>query len=773
LFPDISLKDEDAFKWYVVVATPQIHYQFIGGPTLESVLTKDVKHTHHLPGDTKYGELHTYRHYGRPELLAHLTGAGIYIGSVDFPPNASPGTSLISKGFTLNYTDLKKQTPPSSMLLTQFHVLIIFENMVVAVNHLSKELVWERPFTKNSGKLRGFCKDERSGTLWLYSEKAIWEVRFDNEERDVWRILLQKEQFTEALGYCDAAQREVVLFAHSNYLFEKQQYEQAAEILAMSSRTFEEVALKFIQRGATPALKTYLMNRLERYVDSDQAGKLQHFVTQRIMISTWLVEIFLNQINDLKDAPAHSDQYQRIRNEFHVFLKQYKSHIDHETAFHLISSHGLEDEMMHFAELIGDYDRMIAYHIAQCEYRRAVSIMNTLRDNLEDRQVQELFYRYAPLLFHYEPRAVVDSLMSVRSLDPSKFLPALMRYDVSRNAPGDNENHAIRYIEFCLGGRQVSDRALYNYLISLYVKDESENRLLKFITSQDPSMPCFDMKYALRICHQERKIRSCVHLYSFMGLYPDAVKLALAVGDLELAKDMANKYPEHNPDRRKLWLLISEYVIKKEQNTEKAIMILSECEDLHIEDILPLFPDHIRIGDFKDEISKALSKYTNDIADLKTQMNEYTQTADRIRKDIQKLKNRHGEISASRMCDICFKPVLVRHFYLYPCSHAVHVDCAENVVRKHVGMCPTRLEYFKGEFDIGMDDLDPVLGGLNLNIAPSKSDTVDFTAHIDRSNIKELTRSECIFCGDIMIEQVKLPFINYDDETEEVKSWAI
>eukprot|EP00475_Leptophrys_vorax_P001326 TRINITY_DN10707_c0_g1_i1.p1 TRINITY_DN10707_c0_g1~~TRINITY_DN10707_c0_g1_i1.p1 ORF type:complete len:664 (-),score=170.26 TRINITY_DN10707_c0_g1_i1:2071-4062(-) len=663
----------------------------------------------------------------------------------------------------MNYTDLRKSNPPSSILLTQFHVLMIFDSQIIGVNHLSGEIVWERVFAKGSGRLKGFSKDERSGTLWVYGEKAIFEIRFDNEERDVWRILLQKEQFTEALGYCDAAQREMVLYAQANHLFERQQYEQAAEILAMSSRTFEEVALKFIQRGATQALKTYLINRLERYVEADKDEK--QYVTQRIMISTWLVEIFLNQINDLKDSAQNAETHAKVVKEFHDFLATYQRHIDQETAFHLISSHGLEDEMMHFASLVRDYDKMISYHIAQCEYKKGVAILNS-------RDVPELFYRYAPLLFHYEPRLVVDSLMKVRSLDPSKFLPALMRYDTSRNEPGDNVNHAIRYIEFCLDLRVHPDKALYNYLISLYVKDEDESRLLNFIMSQDESYPCFDMKYALRVCHQAGKIRSCVHLYSFMKLYTDAVKLALSVHDLELAKKMADKYSEHGPDRRKLWLLISEYVVQEEKNTEKAIKILGECEDLHIEDILPLFPDNIRIGDFKDEISKALTKYTNDIAELKSQMSDYTQTADKIRSQIQQLKNRHGEISASRQCDVCFKPVLLRHFYLYPCSHAAHVDCAESVVRKHVSKCPQRMEYFpSSSFDL--DDIEPVLGGLNWSVAQSKTDTVDFTGNIDRSNIKELSRSECIFCGDVMIEQVKIPFIEYDEEGEEVKSWQI
>lgn len=770
LFPGISISDEESFKWYVLVATPQIHYQFIGGPSLEMVFSKDLKNMHHLPGESKKGELHVFRSFGEPRILAHLTGAGIYIANIDLSGHSAPGSSLISKGWTHNYSELKVGQP-LSIQLTEFHVLLMFDNQLIAVNHLSNEVVHSRTFTSTTGKLKGLCKDEKNDMLWLFSENLVFELRLVNEDRDVWRILLQKQQFREALNYCNAAQREVVLYSYSNALFEKKQYEEAAEILSLSSRTFEEVALKFIQHGATAALKRYLLSKLEKYIDADQDGKGIKYKTQRIMISTWLVEIFLDQINSIKGTASFHEDHKKVIEEFHFFLKNFKKHIHAETAFVLISSHGLEDEMMFFAELIGDYDRMISYHIGQCEYLRAVSVLNSLQEHIDPKAVDDLFYKYVPLLFNYEPRACVDSMILIRTLDPARFLPTLMRYDISRNQPGDNEHHAIRYIEYSLKKKSQKDPALYNYLISLYVKLPKEDRILDFIINQDHVNPPYDMKYALRSCHQEGKKRACVFLYSYMELYTDAVKLALSIDDLELAKEMADLPDENYSDKKKLWLLIGSHVVQKEKSTEKAIAILKECKDLQIEDILPLFPDDVRIGDFKDEISRALSKYTDDIAALKNEMNEYTATADRIRKDIQKLKNRHGEIPASRTCDLCHKPVLLRHFYLFPCSHAIHVDCAEAFVRKHVSLFPRKIDYFNRDNEMGMEDLGGVLSSLGLTIAVSKADVADFSGAIDRSNIKDLARAECIFCGDLMIESVRMPFIRYDEEENEVKSW--
>lgn len=39
----------------------------------------------------------------------------------------------------------------------------------------------------------------------------------------------------------------------------------------------------------------------------------------------------------------------------------------------------------------------------------------------------------------------------------------------------------------------------------------------------------YDLKYALRLCSDKRLDKACVHIYSTMGLYSEAVNLALAV----------------------------------------------------------------------------------------------------------------------------------------------------------------------------------------------------------------------------------------------------
>jgi hypothetical protein len=51
-----------------------------------------------------------------------------------------------------------------------------------------------------------------------------------------------------------------------------------------------------------------------------------------------------------------------------------------------------------------------------------------------------------------------------------------------------------------------------------------------------------------------------------MGLWENSVDLALEKGDLELAKENANKPEDDAPLQKKLWLKIARYVVQDKQD---------------------------------------------------------------------------------------------------------------------------------------------------------------------------------------------------------------
>ena len=52
---------------------------------------------------------------------------------------------------------------------------------------------------------------------------------------------------------------------------------------------------------------------------------------------------------------------------------------------------------------------------------------------------------------------------------------------------------------------------------------------------------------------------------------------------------------------------------------------------IKIEDVLPLFPDFVKIDNFKDAICQSLEDYNKQIDQLKTEMEDATRIADALR----------------------------------------------------------------------------------------------------------------------------------------------
>ena len=108
------------------------------------------------------------------------------------------------------------------------------------------------------------------------------------------------------------------------------------------------------------------------------------------------------------------------------------------------------------------------------------------------------------------------------------------------------------------------DQAIHNLLLSLYVQQSDDTPLLQMLKAEvrapasdawiradviltrhqlvprkplHPAAPTclwlqrrfYDLQYALRLCMQHNKAQACILIYSAMGLYEEAVELALKV----------------------------------------------------------------------------------------------------------------------------------------------------------------------------------------------------------------------------------------------------
>lgn len=235
-------------------------------------------------------------------------------------------------------------------------------------------------------QLLGVTRDQKSGDIYIYTESACYKIICDDEERDVWRLYLEKAlnpmtsketHFDMALRLCkdDPKKRDLVNCAKADYYFKNGRYEEAADIYAKTTKSFEQVAISFYNKGERDALRKFLCNKLELTVSKKQQENED--ATQLSCLCTWLTEIYLDKINELSDkGPTAEKECAAMQKEFRKFLEKHKAHLNKETTFRLISSHGQIAELLNFAMLIEDYERVISHYITCLEYHKAVEVLS-------------------------------------------------------------------------------------------------------------------------------------------------------------------------------------------------------------------------------------------------------------------------------------------------------------------------------------------------------------------------------------------------------------
>ena len=108
------------------------------------------------------------------------------------------------------------------MALTEFHLVFLYSDRIAAISVLNESLAYEEvlplvgilfmvPSRSHFGgsqkygeTVRGLTADPVRKTYWVYTDQSLFELIVGNEDRDVWKINLQKENFDVALRYAKA-----------------------------------------------------------------------------------------------------------------------------------------------------------------------------------------------------------------------------------------------------------------------------------------------------------------------------------------------------------------------------------------------------------------------------------------------------------------------------------------------------------------------------------------------------------------------------------------
>ncbi len=189
---------------------------------------------------------------------------------------------------------------------------------------------------------------------------------------------------------------------------------------------------------------------------------------------------------------------------------------------------------LHYATVIGDFDRVIEHWVLEEEwgqstgYHQPAGTFVGQRVSMQRTDISQtdlsLYYRFGPVLMRNAPRETVDSWLKQISLDPLKLIPSLLQVQHALRDPL-SPNHAIRYLNHAVFEQHNTSPTLHNLLITFYVSPTSpssspvdDGPLLRFLTNApcDPltDKPYYDLDYALRLVQADRTHAAmCSHLF--------------------------------------------------------------------------------------------------------------------------------------------------------------------------------------------------------------------------------------------------------------------
>lgn len=778
------------------------------------------------------------RHY--IPVFGWLMGFGVMHGKIPLTSSATDAKNKIFKesdlflSTELNAADSQHL---QSLVLTEYHILLLANNTIYGINRLNNQVVFRESIPGEP--IIGLYSDSVNSTYWAYTSDSIYEIVVDNEDREIWKTLLENKEYEEALRLTkDLYSRDVVLMAYGDYCLESQNYPKAAQLLGASSKPFESAALSFIDAKKYDALQIYLSTKLKALSKSGQM--------QRILVASWIIELYMEKLNSLEDSAAakseaqlsngptnsekdtdSDDEFSQVVKSFQDFVTSHGGDLDKSIVYEIISSHSRRDELLFYASSINDRQFVLNYWIRIERWTEALLVVQAEND-------PRLYYKYATVLMVNSPKATVDTWMRNSELDPTKFIPAILAYTKGYRPSNSGEtNQAIRYLKFCINHLKSTEAIIHNTLIAFYASTTAmdEAPLVTFLEEQSSSGTVYyDVDFALRLCTKYNRIQASVHIYSSMDQYEEAIKIALAHDNTELAGLVADRVMDASSGNgrssiiigsngpaamttttilspqqelcKSLWLEIARHVINETESHNEwfksTASVLSRCPLLKIEDLLPLFPDFVEIDSFKSELVESMERYNRTISQLNKEMDESVVLAQTIRDETARYERGYALIEPGEQCFLCGFPLATRRFYVFPCQHSFHCDCLLDAVLKSQDYkLINKIRDIKTQYQqqqqqkLQQQQLQQQqLGGSGSSEGNKSGVNTPNSIKSGGANgsgnsgslmtkeemgklIDDLLLHNCILCSDARIESVDSPLVSVLDSRAQAMEWAI
>ncbi|KAI9224050.1 hypothetical protein BC828DRAFT_412683 [Blastocladiella britannica] len=628
---------------------------------------------------------------GAPTKLTWLTASGIYAAPIAMG-------SQVSGDCVFDHPQLFHLPPPVdasslvAVIALEFHYVLVARNHIWVLSSLVSErsdasdaaavspsqqhggpvaaaaldsdepalrIVWDQPVPS---PVLGVSQDQLQKTIWVISSDQLFELQVVDEGRDIWQFYLNEHRFEEALKYCRTKdQRDLVIRRQAEFYFNSNRFVLSAKYFAQApSAPFEEVTLRFIEREELEALRVYLNLALEA-----TSNRAKPDDVQMTMLSTWLLELHLEHLNDLH---PNEEEQRLLENSVREFMKKYHGHLDKSTVRQLCTSYNRPAELIHFFQTTRDYASLMHHWIEHREWESAITIL--------ERQVDPaMFYRFVPLLLEHAPARIVQLLAAhTRDLNVGRLIGSFLK-----SSSAAVQKHALAFFEHLVTRQGNTDTVVHNYLVQLYSKQALEETsgaaataLLAFLQA---SPRYYTLDHALRVCHGAGQMEAMIYLLTERERVHDAIRLALLRGDVDHAEAMAQSSVGGGDEVRAYWMAIVGYLVEKKQ-LGRAIRMVRKSRAIRLEDVLGKFPEVETMDAFRDDLVDVLQNYSAEQEDLEASMDSAFASLERLRVRVTNARSAQVAFDLSDPCPTCNQVLDSRGgasgWIAFLCGHVVH-----------------------------------------------------------------------------------------------------
>jgi hypothetical protein len=568
----------------------------------------------------------------------------------------------------------------------------------------------------------------------------------------------------------------------ANEYFEKGDYNNASIKYALSDEKFEEVCLKFLLKNELEGLKTYL-NFIEKQKLTDKD------ITQKYLIHTWLIEIYLNSTSNNKKNNIE---------EFRQMVSENSKYLDKDTIYQLLQNYGRVEEFIEFAESKDDYETVILHYINEKDVDTAIEKLISYISYCGDDEavldkLSEIFVKFAHIFMKSNHKKSIEILQSLKQkIKPEQIITAIMN-TTENNQKIEDFQDILKYLKELVDDSNIKDKNIHNLYIFYLSKsgDSYHSELIKYLEkplkkdqnerrNKPKAEILFELDYAKKLFKENYDALALV--LALMGKYNEGVKIALENDKNEIAKFIASNVSDEKI-KKSLWLDI--FSANKKNNFKDALEIMKTSQILKIEDVLPRIMDNIKIEEFKSQISECIDVYEKNIKELKDDIKEYNKTAENIKNDINKVKKKSLEIQYRQCkCEICQCNIKDNNIYLFPCGHMFDSKCiidslinyqknmpndenlkdkVDKILDLQKNINENEKKFFKKQTVDESKKTTGVFGFFNFQTKTGKDNSelneVDKKKlNDDKETLSELLSEECVLCGDYMVESTQCIF---------------